>query len=125
MCPTLVDPVAERLVHGVLERARAALHGGHGGAQELHAHDVELLAAHVFAAHVDGALEVEQRAGGGGGHAVLAGAGLGDDAGLAHALGEEGLPEDVVDLVGAGVAEVLALEQDGGAAALAEARRAW
>ena len=109
------DPVAQRLVHGVLEGARAALHGDDGGAEQAHAHDVELLAAHVLAAHVDGALEVEQRAGGRRGHAVLAGAGLGDHAGLAHALGEQRLAEHVVDLVGAGVAEVLALEQDGGA----------
>ena len=65
--------------------------------------------------HVDGAVEAEERAGGGGGDAVLAGAGLGDDAGLAHALGEQGLAEHVVDLVGAGVVQVLALEEDPGA----------
>ena len=113
-------PVAQRLVHRVLERAGAALDGDDGRAQQAHAHHVELLPAHVLGAHVHGALEVEQGAGGGGGHAVLAGAGLGDHAALAHALREQRLPEDVVDLVGAGVAEVLALEDDGGAAALAE-----
>jgi hypothetical protein len=43
---------------------------------------------------------------------VLAGAGLGDDALLAHALREQGLPEGVVDLVRPGVEEVLALEVD-------------
>jgi hypothetical protein len=43
---------------------------------------------------------------------VLAGAGLGDDALLAHALGEQALAEGVVDLVGAGVEEVFALEVD-------------
>ena len=42
---------------------------------------------------------------------------------LAHAHGEQGLAEDVVDLVGAGVAEILALEVDPRAAAvLAEPR---
>ena len=116
------DPVTQRLVHRVLEGARTALDGDHGSAQQTHAYHVELLAAHVFAAHVHGALEVEERAGRGRGHAVLAGAGLGDHAGLAHALREKRLAEDVVDLVGAGVAQVLALEQDGGCAALAEAR---
>ena len=45
-------------------------------------------------------------------HAVLAGAGLGDDAPLAEAPGEQRLPERVVDLVRAGVGEVLALEPD-------------
>ena len=70
------------------------------------------LAADVLGAHVDDALEVQQRAGGRAGDAVLAGAGLGDDPRLAHALGEQRLPERVVDLVRAGVVEVLALEVD-------------
>ena len=78
------------------------------------------LAAHVLAAHVDGALQAEQCAGRGGGHTVLSGSGLGDDAGLAHAPGEQHLAEHVVDLVGTGVAEVLTLEQYGRPAALAQ-----
>jgi hypothetical protein len=47
---------------------------------------------------------------------VLAGAGLGDDAGLAHALGQQDLAEAVVDLVRAGVVQLVALEIDLGAA---------
>ena len=47
---------------------------------------------------------------------MLAGAGLGDDAPLAHALREQRLAERVVDLVRAGVREVLALEEDARAA---------
>ena len=85
------DPVAERLVDGVLQRAAAGLHGDDLGAEHAHPGHVEGLALGVDLAHVDGALEAEQRAGGGGGDAVLAGAGLGDDAGLAHALGEQRL----------------------------------
>ena len=50
------------------------------GAQRPHLEDVELLPAHVFLAHVDLALQAEQRGGGRGGDAVLAGPGLGDDA---------------------------------------------
>ena len=73
--------------------------------------------AHVLGAHVDDAFEPEQRARGGARHAVLAGAGLGDDARLAHALGEQRLAERVVDLVRAGVREVFALEEDAAAAA--------
>src|SRR4028119_2466462 len=56
--------------------------------------------------------------GGGRGDAVLAGAGLGDDPPLAHLAGEQGLADRVVDLVRAGVQEVLALEEDAGAAEL-------
>jgi hypothetical protein len=50
---------------------------------------------------------------------VLAGAGLGDDARLAHAPRQQGLADGVVDLVRAGVVEVLALEVDLRAAELA------
>ncbi len=62
--------------------------------------------------HVHDAVEPELGADGGGGDAVLAGAGLGDDPPLAHPPREEHLPDRVVDLVRAGVAEVLALEVD-------------
>ncbi len=47
----------------------------------------------------------EAGAGGRGRDAVLAGAGFGDDALLAHATGEEDLTEHVVDLVRSGVVE--------------------
>ncbi len=109
------DPVAQRLVDGVLEGTRAGGHRDHGGAEQPHPGDVERLPAGVLLAHVDHALEVVEGGGGGAGHAVLAGAGLGDHPLLAHPLGEQGLAEDVADLVRAGVVEVLALEQDPGA----------
>ena len=43
---------------------------------------------------------------------MLAGAGLGDDARLAHAPGKQDLAEAIVDLVRAGVIELFALEID-------------
>src|SRR5207245_9350175 len=57
--------------------------------------------------------------------AMLAGARLGDDALLAHAPRQQHLTERVVDLVGAGVVQVLALEQHDDALAQlrAESRR--
>ena len=106
------DPVAVGVVDRVLERARAGLDGNDLGAEQPHARDVERLALGVDLAHVDRALEAEERGRGGGRHAVLAGAGLGDHARLAEALGEQRLAEHVVDLVRAGVVEVLALEED-------------
>ena len=114
------DPVAQRLVDGVLERGAAGLDRDHLGAEEVHPGDVERLPLGVDRAHVDGAVEAEVRRGGGAGDAVLAGAGLGDHPGLAHPLGQQRLAEHVADLVGAGVVEVLALEQDPGADLLAE-----
>ena len=69
------------------------LHGAHLGAEHLHAEDVRLLPLDVDRAHVDDAGQAEARAGGGGGDAVLAGAGLGDDARLAHAPREQDLAD--------------------------------
>ena len=117
------DPVADRGRHGLLERAGARLDRRDGRAQQAHALDVGLLAAHVLGAHVDDALEPQQRARGGAGDAVLAGAGLGDDPRLAHPLGQQRLAERVVDLVRAGVEQVLALEVDRPAGALREPPR--
>ena len=114
--PDVGDPIPHGLVDGVLEGALPLLDGHDLGAEGVHAEDVELLPLAVDGAHVHGAVQAEHGADGGGGDAVLAGAGLGDDAGLADALGEEGLADGVVDLVGAGVGQVLALEPDGGAA---------
>ena len=71
-----------------------------------------MLAADVLLAHVDVALEPEPRAHRGGRDAVLARARLGDDAALAQPDGEQRLADGVVDLVGAGVVQVLALQPD-------------
>ena len=104
------DPVADRLARRLLERARAEVDRAHLGAEQAHPLDVRPLAAHVFRAHVDDALEPEARADRCRGDPVLAGAGLGDDARLAEPDGEQGLAERVVELVRAGVEQVLALE---------------
>ncbi|GAB3108946.1 hypothetical protein GCM10027055_06610 [Janibacter alkaliphilus] len=61
---------------------------------------------------MDLALQPEQRRCGGQRDPVLAGAGLGDELALAHPLRQQALAEAVVDLVAAGVVEVLALEVD-------------
>src|SRR5829696_7976884 len=112
-------PVPYRLVDGILEGARTAEDGYYLGAEELHPHDVQPLAAGVFFAHVDDALLAVEGGDGGRGDAVLARAGLGDDALLAHTVGEQDLAQGVVDLVRARVRQVLALEPDVGPAPLA------
>ena len=43
---------------------------------------------------------------------MLTGAGLGDETGLAHLLGQQCLPQHVVDLVSAGVVQVLPFQVD-------------
>jgi hypothetical protein len=104
------DPVADGLARGLLEGARPELDRHHLGAEEVHPLDVRSLAAHVLGAHVDHGVDPEFRAHRRGGHAVLAGAGLGHDPPLSEPLREHGLAERVVELVGAGVEEVLTLE---------------
>ena len=106
------DPVAHRVVHRVLEGLGARLDRDHLGAEQPHPGHVERLPFGVDLAHVDRALQPEQRRRGRGGDPVLAGAGLGDHPGLAHPPGQQRLAEDVVDLVRTGVVQVLALEQD-------------
>jgi hypothetical protein len=61
-----------------------------------------------------------QRGRGGGGDAVLPGAGLGHEPRLAHALGQQRLAEHIVDLVRTGVVEVFALEQQSNAEVLGQ-----
>ena len=120
-------PVTDRLVDGVLERARACVYRPHLRAEQLHAQDIRLLAGDIHRAHVDDALQPQQRGRGGRCHAMLSRARLGDDAALAHALRQERLPQRVVDLVRAGVGQVFAFEIDLRAALAMRAvsRRAW
>ncbi len=106
------DPIAQRLVERILQRARAGKGRDHFGAQQLHAKHIGLLPLDIDLAHVDNAFQAKARAGGGRGDAMLAGAGFGDDALLAHAPGEQDLAHDIVDLVRAGVIELVALEID-------------
>ena len=103
-------PVAHRLVDGVLERGRARGDRADLGAQRAHPQDVGSLALDVLGAHVHDARQLEQGAGRCRRDAVLSGPGLGDDPRLAEASGQQRLAQRVVDLVGAGVGEVLALE---------------
>ncbi len=110
------DPVAQGLVHGVLEGRLARGHRPHLGAQQVHAEHVGHLPLDVDRAHVDHAGQAEAGGDGGRGHAVLAGAGLGDDAFFAHASRQQDLADAVVNLVRAGVVQLLALEIDLGPA---------
>ena len=109
-------PVAHRLVDRILERAAPRIHAADFCAQEPHPEDVERLPVHVFRAHVDVTLEPEQRARRRRRHAMLPRTSFGDDALLAHADGEERLAQRVVDLVRAGVRQILALEKHARAA---------
>ena len=103
-------PVADRGADRLLQGAGARVDRLDLRAEQVHPLDVGSLAADVLGAHVDDAVEPEERAGGRGRDAVLACSGLGDDPRLAHALGQQRLADRVVDLVRAGVRQVLALQ---------------
>ena len=103
-------PVAHRLVERILERFGAAFHRHHCSAKELHAIDILRLTLDVLRTHVDHALHAITRSNSRGGHTVLTCASLCDNTRLAHALGEHGLTDDVIDFVRAGVVQILALQ---------------
>ncbi len=105
-------PVAHGFADGVLQSAAAGWRRPPLWRRASHAENVQALPPHVLFAHIDDAFEPEERADGGGGDAVLAGAGFGDDALLAHAPREQRLAEAVIDFVRAGVQQVLALDVD-------------
>ena len=120
----VLDPVAHRLVDRVLQRPRPRVHGNHLRPEQPHPGNVRRLARHVDRAHVDAAGDSEARRGRRGRDPVLAGAGLRDHAALSHPRREQHLAQTVVELVGAGVEEILALKSDRGpASALRETRR--
>ena len=112
-------PVAHRFVQRVFQRLRAGRNRHDGRTEHLHAKNVLRLALDVLRAHVDDAFHAEARGDGRRRDAVLAGAGLGDDAALAEALREQRLADAVVDLVRARMVQVLALQVDLRAAHLA------
>ena len=94
------DPVAHGVVEGVLERLRVPLVTLRTSAPSSFMRTtLSDWRCHILFTHVDDALVAEQGAGRGRGDAVLARAGLGDDARLVHAPREQDLAEGVVDLV--------------------------
>src|SRR6185312_3848092 len=106
------DPIAHGFTDGVFQGAAADGYRNDLCAEQAHAEDVEALPPHVFLSHINGAIEAKQRANGGGRDAMLPGAGLRDDAALAHAFREQRLAETVVDLMRAGMEQVFALDVD-------------
>ena len=105
-------PIADRLVHRVFQRLRAALDAADLRAEQLHPEHVRRLTPHVQGPHVDDAFEAKEGTGGRRRDAVLARAGLRDHPMLPHPLREERLAHRAVDLVRAGVRQILAFQED-------------
>ncbi len=112
MDSTVATQSRKCLVDRVFQGAATGTYRPHFSSQQSHAEDVELLARHVHFTHVDDALEAEEGGRRGRSHPVLARPRLSHESPLAHFEGQESLANYVVDLVAAGVVEVLAFQQD-------------
>ena len=96
-------------IHRLFQGGKAFRYGNHVGSQNLHSCHVGSLLLNVHLPHVNVALQAKVGGGGSQSHAVLSGAGFGDDLFLSHVLGKEGFSHAVVQLVGAGVVQILPL----------------
>ena len=106
------SPLAEGGGASILERARAGRNRDDLRAEQAHAVHVERLTLGVLHAHEHHALHAHQGCGRRSRNTVLTGTGLCDQTGLAHFFRQQRLTEHVVDLMCAGVVEILALEID-------------
>ena len=102
-------PVPQSLVYGVLQSPGAGADRYHLCSHQLHPVDVHLLPLDVHLTHVDLGLKAQFCPHDGRGHAMLAGSGLGDQAGLAHILCHQSLAKGVVELMSPTVHQVLPL----------------
>src|SRR5262249_36694451 len=104
------DPVADCLACRFLERLRAEFDRPHLGAEQAHPFDVWCLSPHVLDSHVDHTVEAEPRARRGGGAPAWAGPRPRAYPLLPEPLGEPRLAQSVVELVRAGMEQILALQ---------------
>ncbi len=109
-----IGPFPHTGVHSIFQGPGAAGDRMHPGAQQFHAVHVQRLTDSVFLSHINLTFHVQQGGGGGSGHAVLPCAGLGNEAGLSHLFSQQGLAQHIVDLVRAGMVQILSLEIDSG-----------
>ena len=107
-------PISHGFVGGILEGSGPQSHPMDGRGEHSHAEDIEpLLTGILFTPLYTSQGSPNNRpAGGCGGHAVPARTpGLRNDSPLAHAFGQQGLPDGVVDLVGTGVGQVFSFKR--------------
>ena len=117
----MTAPVADGFAAGIGERHVARPHGMHRRAEHLHTLYIRVLSFNVGSTHENLTLHTHQRTNCCGSHTMLTGTSLCDDARLAHAACQQNLSDSVVDLVRAGVVQVLALQEQTAAILLAHA----
>ena len=105
-------PLAEGGGAGVLQGCGPFCNRDDLCAEQAHPVDIERLAYGILFSHEYHAFHSHERRGSRGGYAVLSGAGFGNQACLSHFFGQQRLAQHIVNLVGPGMVEVLALEID-------------
>ena len=113
-------PVTHGLVTGILKGGGACGHANHFCSHQAHTKDIGFLPLHIDGPHVDTAGKIQQGTGQCRSDTMLAGAGFGYDAGLAHALGQQGLPQHLIGLVGATMQQIFTLKVQTGLCAFGE-----
>ena len=99
----ITHPVAHRFVECIFQGFRTRANWHHFSAKQFHAEHIDGLPLNIHRAHIHHTLQAQTRRHGGRGHTVLAGTGFGNHPGFAHALGQHGLANGVVNLVRTGV----------------------
>ena len=94
------------------------MHRDHFGPHQAHTKDVWRLTFNIFRPHVNAALQAQQRAGQRRGHAVLTGAGFGNNFGFAHPFCQQRLAEHLISLMRAAVQQIFTFEIQGSARTL-------
>jgi hypothetical protein len=107
------SPIPQGFVHCILQGPITAFDRDHFGAVELHLEHIGRFGGGYpplpcRSRQGKPKLSADRR----GGHTVLTGTGLGDDPGLPQALGQESLPDGVVDLMRSGVGQAFQLDVD-------------
>ncbi len=69
------------------------------GTKHLDSENIQGLTAYVLRTHVDDAFQAKARADGGGGNAMLASAGLSDDAHFPNPAGKQNLSYSIIDFM--------------------------
>ena len=96
-------PLAHGFGYSVLKGGGACFDRHYRCPKEAHPVYIKSLSYGVLLAHKHNAFHAHEGRGGSCGNSMLSGAGLSYETGLAHFFGKQGLSENVVDLVGAGV----------------------
>ncbi len=105
-------PVAQRIVHCIFQGATTGSHGHHFCTKKAHTEHVRGLTLDIMCAHIDHTFQTEFRTNRGRCNTVLACTCLGNDAGLAHAAGQNDLAQHIVDFMRASMVQFVALHID-------------